>query len=150
MIRLLAFVALAAAGAAFAQSPAPSKTPPAGATPGAAAQVRAILDEHVEFLKRNDPVAAGRRGDDRFNDQLADESVPAHEARLAELSARLKRLEALDLAPLADPDRTDAEILKYDLTMHLAGARFHREQMPVSTMSGPQIWLPQMAQQVPL
>ena len=115
----------------------------------AAAAVRALLDEHVEFLKRNDPLGASTKGDERFNDQLPDESPAAVAARFAAVAERLARLRAIDASAVPEPLRTDADLLLYDLSMQVEGARFHGEQTPISTMGGPQLWLPQMASQLP-
>src|ERR1043165_807144 len=115
----------------------------------AAAAVRALLDEHVEFLKPNGPLGASTKGDERFNDQLPDESPAAVAARFAAVAERLARLRAIDASAVPEPLRTDADLLLYDLSMQVEGARFHGEQTPISTMGGPQLWLPQMASQLP-
>jgi uncharacterized protein (DUF885 family) len=109
----------------------------------------AILDEHVEFLHRTDPLAASRRGDERYNDQLSDDSPAAIAANLREITDRLARLEALDRAHFTEADHTDADLLAYDLRLDLEGARFHPEHTPVTTMDGPQIGLPQIGDRLP-
>lgn len=118
--------------------------------PDAIRTVQALLDEHVEYLKRTNPIEASTRGDERFGDQLPDESPEGYAARRAELADRLARLERLPLDTLPEPLRTSAALLRYDLTMQLAGARFFREQMPISTMRGPHLWLPQLWERIPL
>ncbi|MEX2219606.1 MAG: DUF885 domain-containing protein [Phycisphaerales bacterium] len=140
--------AILLAGPLGFQPPAPPPPHPAPPAPPAAA-VRAILDEHVEALKAEDPITASKKGDERFNDKLPDAGPEGVKARRAAAADRLKRLEAVDLAQVPDPDRTSAEILRYDLAMDLAGARFHPEHTPVSTMGGPQLWLPQLYQSAP-
>jgi uncharacterized protein (DUF885 family) len=151
-------LAAAVAALVLSQPPTPAEArplapqPPHAAVatrPSPSAALRTILDEHVEFLKRNDPVGASTKGDDRFGDQLPDESSEAVESRRAELAARLARLESLDASSLSAAERTDAAILRYDLSTQVSGSQFHREQMPISTMGGPQLWLPQMSQQLP-
>jgi uncharacterized protein (DUF885 family) len=141
MMRFLLIVA-AAAGVALAM-PGPVQTPQR------APELTTILDEHVEFLKRSSPVTASTRGDLRFNDRLPDESPTAYRARRDEVAARLDQLRRLDRACWAEDDHLDADLLDYDLSRQLAGARFAPEQKPIDTMSGPQIWLPQMWMSLP-
>src|SRR5690606_7639471 len=93
-------------------------------------QLISILDEHVEFLKRTSPVTASTRGDLRFNDLLGDESPAAYAARREEMRGRLERLRALNRDGWTEEDHLDADLLEYDLSRKLAGARFHREQLP--------------------
>ncbi len=105
----------------------------------------AILDEHVDWLMRESPTWASSRGDYRFNDQLRDESPEAYERRRAEMRDRLSRLGALDQSTFTEEDRLDADLLAYELTLDLEGARFRPEQMPVDALWGVQVSLPQLA-----
>jgi uncharacterized protein (DUF885 family) len=114
-----------------------------------APELLAILDEHVEFLKRSSPLTASTRGDFRFNDQLSDESPEAYAARRVEVADRLDRLRALPRNGWTEDDHLDADLLDYVLSRQLASARFHPEQKPVNTLSGPQVWLPQMWMTLP-
>jgi uncharacterized protein (DUF885 family) len=150
-------VFLAAAGLAAGACVAAAQTAvagdaarPAGArSPGArSAELRALLDEQVAYLHRVDPVAASRRGDHSRDTELPDLSPAALERERAEIRARLARLGALEGAQgeqWGAADRTDAGILRFDLSMSVEGAAFHGEQIPISTMGGPQLDLPQMA-----
>jgi uncharacterized protein (DUF885 family) len=110
----------------------------------------AILDEHYDAALRDDPVEASTRGDDRFVGLLRDESPAAYERRLAQTQDRLARLRALNRAGWSEQDNTDADLLAYELTLALDMAPLHREQLPIDAMSGPHIWLPQLADRVPL
>jgi hypothetical protein len=119
----------------------------AGRPPGRSPELRALLDEQVEFLHRVDPVSASRRGDHRRDGELPDASPAAVERDRAEVRDRLGRARALLEAhrgDWGDADRTDAGILVFDLSMAVEGAAFHGEQVPISTMGGPQLDLPQM------
>src|SRR3954469_20509134 len=98
------------------------------------ARLHLLLDEHVEWLKRHDPLSASTKGDLRFNDQLGDSSPAAHEQAAAEIADRLKRLESIDPASTPGPAKTDYGILRFDLATQVPGAPFHREQIPISTM----------------
>lgn len=120
--------------------------------------VIALLDEHVEWLMRENPTWATSRGDLRFNHLLEDESPQAYATRAAAVRARLERAnrvasrlsrDAEQGRQIDSRDVLDLRLLLYDLSMHIAGTRFKREQMPVTAMSGPQVWLPQLADRVP-
>jgi uncharacterized protein (DUF885 family) len=127
------------------QRPTPPEAATSNATSGRSPALLAILDEHVEFLKRDDPLEASRRGDSRFNTRLPDSSPETIAARRTEMAARLARAKALDRRRFTEEDHTDADLLIYDLSLGLAEAEFYPEQIPISTMGGPQIGLPQMA-----
>ena len=112
--------------------------------------VLAILDDYFEFEMRTSPLDASARGDDRYNDKLDDLSPESVQRNLAELEALRSRLRGLDRSGLGEVDQTDAELLDYVLTRSLEGARFKPEQTPVDARSGPQVWLAQMHERVPL
>ncbi|MBS0198433.1 MAG: DUF885 domain-containing protein [Planctomycetes bacterium] len=109
-----------------------------------------LLDEHVDFLMREDPLWASRRGDERFNDQLRDESPAAYARRLEEMRARFARLKALDRSGFTEEDALDADLLEYELTLAIDGAAFYPEQMPVNSLDGPHVTWPQMCDMVPV
>jgi uncharacterized protein (DUF885 family) len=132
-----------------ASSPAAKSTQPPAPTDDRDRALLAILDEHVDFLHRTSPLAASARGDERYNDQLPDLSAAAIAARRAELADRLRRLQALERERFSEQDHTDADLLIYDLTETLEAARFSPEHIPISTMGGPQLDLPQMADRLP-
>jgi len=110
----------------------------------------ALLDEHVLGSLERDPVGTARSiGDFRFNDRLKDESPEAYTAWNAQLADRLARLGRLDRSGFTEPDVLDAEILEYMLSLSIERAEFHPEQMPVTSIKGPQFWGPQLGQFVP-
>lgn len=111
---------------------------------GRSADLLAILDEHVEWLLRRQPLEATQRGDERFSRVLADDSPEATARRTADLQDRLRRLRSLDVSKFSDQDRLDADLLRYELETDLELAPFHREQLAIDSRSGPQAWLAQM------
>lgn len=125
----------------------PSLTVQPGWRTGRAAELLTILDEHYEWLLAGSPLTATSRGERRFNRLLPDVSPEAVTRRAAERSDRLARLNKLMASAenWSEIDRTDAELLRFELELGVAGDRFHREQLPVDRISGPQVWLPQMA-----
>lgn len=116
---------------------------------GRSAALLGILDEHVEWMLRENPVMASGRGDKRYNDRLEDASPEAISRRLAEQTDRLARLNALERSGWSEADHVDADLLRFELQSAAAGARFHGEHTPVNGRNGPQVWLPQMGDQLP-
>lgn len=150
---LLALLLAAAASGAPAAAPEPAAVPGgprSPASPARSAPLRALLDEHVDWLMRDDPVSASIRGDERFNALLRDESPAAYAQREADLAARLARLRAIDRAGFTEDDHLDADLLDHDLALYLDGVPLRGQQLPVSSMDGPHIWLPQIADMVPM
>jgi uncharacterized protein (DUF885 family) len=150
--RLLAMAALAAslgivaAAPAFAARPA---QPTRDTQPARNRDLTALLDEHVEWLARIDPVSASQRGDERFNDRLSDVTPDAVARAHEEVVDRLERLDRLNPDRLSEPDLVDAALLRWDLESRVRAHRFREHLMPVSAMNGPQVWLPQMSSRLP-
>lgn len=114
------------------------------------AQLVAILDEHDAWGQRENPVEASMRGNDAYAGLLSDESPAATARRTKELQDRLARLNAIDRTTLSEQDALDASLLAYEISLSLERATLHPEQMPVDSLGGPHIWLPQMADRLPL
>lgn len=104
-----------------------------------------LLDEHVEWLLRESPLMASGRGDKRFNDRLEEVSPEATARRTQDVADRLARLRSVERADWTEPDFIEAGILEFELESALREAAFHPEQKPIDGRSGPQVWLPQMA-----
>lgn len=166
MIRPAIVALLASAALAQNSSPGVRVIPQSPSAPAAAAHknppaianklvarsgpLLTLLDEHVDYLMRENPTWASTRGDQRFDAQLRDESPAAYDRRLGEMKARLDRLKALDRAAFNDEDTLDADLLEYELTLAVDGAALHAEQMPVNAMDGPQVSWPQICDSIPL
>lgn len=88
---------------------------------------------------------ASGRGDKRYNDRLEDVSPEATARRTREVADRLARLRSLERADWTEADFIEAGVLAFELESALREAPFHPEQRPVDAKSGPQVWLPQMA-----
>ncbi len=135
-------------------SPPPATTPAVISTaPQRSPALRAILDEHYAWLLAQDPLGASRLGDRRYNRLLRDESPAAYARRRAEMADRLARLAPFDadrISNMAEADRLDADLLRYELELGLEEGKYFPEQTPLDARSGPQIWLPQMGTRVPL
>lgn len=147
--------ALALSAGCLAQNAAlqaPSEPRATIAPPARSPALRALLDEHYQWLVADDPLTAGLMGDRRFTTQLRDESPAAYARRRADIADRLARLNSIDadrLSGLCDMDRLDADLLRYELETSLEESKYFPEQMPLDSRSGPQIWLPQMGDRIP-
>ena len=108
----------------------------------------ALLAEDLEAQRRASPVSASQRGDRRFDAQLPDASPEARRAFIDGSRDRLERLRAIDREHLTSANALNAELLAYELSMRIERARFKRWQMPVTQMWGPQLWLPQLPDQL--
>ncbi len=128
---------------------------PLAAQPGASPALRPLpegrsgalwsfMDEYFEALLRRSPGLGTQFGDERFNHLIGDESPESYAAWNARVAEWSRRLESLDRTRFAEDDHTDADLLAYGFRRSLEGARFFGEQMPVSAIDGPQVWLPQM------
>ena len=110
-----------------------------------------IMNRAIDLAYAEDPTSIGPLlGDESRNDQLSDVSAEATERQLDTKRALLSDLQALDRSGFSIADTTDAEILIYQWTNDLRLAEFKPWQMPITSISGPQIWLPQMGNQVPM
>lgn len=116
---------------------------------GRSPELLALLDDYVDWILRNDPLGASRRGDERFNDQLPDLSPEAVARRNRESADMLARLTDLDASRFSAADAMDADLLRWELASRVEEAKFFPEQTPVDLQSGPQVRLPQMADSLP-
>ncbi len=117
---------------------------------GRSDELTAILDEYLDFTRREFPVWATLQGDLRFNDRLAEWAPAAVARRLATRKDLLGRLEAIDETTLGEDERLDRCLLLRRLRMDIAWARFYPEQMPMTSRAGPQFELPELPDRVPL
>jgi uncharacterized protein (DUF885 family) len=130
---------------AFAQSYLPAC--PDGRDPG----LWALMNRALEQAYIDDPVSIGPLlGDESRNDQLSDVSAKAIEASQRAQRALLDELKLLDRSGFSHADTLDADLLIYQWTQNERMAGFKRWEMPVSSISGPQVWLPQMGDRVPM
>ncbi|HVU63238.1 MAG TPA: DUF885 domain-containing protein [Phycisphaerales bacterium] len=107
------------------------------------------LDEHVEWILKNNPIDASQRGDERYGDQLGDPSPAGVLKANWEAAHRLKYLARLPVGRMSEVDRLDLDLIIYDLSQRVDAARFHLEELAVDAQSGPQVSLPQMCDSLP-
>lgn len=110
----------------------------------------AYMDRYVEGMHRMNPGIGRTLSDDSLNHLLGDSSAEAVAESEQWARDRKAELEAMDRAGFSEADRLSADLILESLTRWLAAAPLKGWQMPVDSMSGPQIWLPQMGQRATL
>ena len=109
----------------------------------------AIMNQGIELAYQEDPVSVGALLDDESrNDQLADMSAKGIMSRLSQKQALLQDLKALDRDGFAHRDQLAADLLIYQWEQDLRLSVYKQWQIPVSSISGPQVWLPQLGSRV--
>ena len=122
-------------------------TPSSSAPTTPADRTKALHDlfhDYWEAVLKNQPEFASTIGDNRYNDQISDNSVKAINQWLATEQEFLMKLAAIDPAGLSDQDRTSRELLMRDLTDDQEAADFKEWEMPVSQMGGLYSFLPDL------
>ncbi|MFK7758314.1 MAG: DUF885 family protein [Phycisphaerales bacterium] len=62
----------------------------------------------------------------------------------------LEELRSLDQSAYSDADRTDFDMIQYQLSTSISRSKFKGFQTPITSISGPQVWLPQMGSRLPM
>ncbi|MBO6512905.1 MAG: DUF885 domain-containing protein [Phycisphaerales bacterium] len=89
----------------------------------------------------NDESRLGELGD------VSEASIQVWIDRQREL---LEELRSLDQSGYSDADRTDHDLVQYQLMTSISRSKYKSHQIPITSISGPQIWLPQMGSRVPM
>ncbi|MEM8882616.1 MAG: DUF885 domain-containing protein [Planctomycetota bacterium] len=113
-----------------------------------ARQLDRLITEEFEESRARWPRSATAAGDRRFDDKLADLGPEARRVGLEHTRLRLAAVRKLDRAALTPAQRTNADLLQYELERRLGAARVFPEQTPINQMWGPQRSLPQMASRI--
>lgn len=110
-----------------------------------------LMNRAIEIMYENDPMGIGPLLDDESrNDELGDNSAQAIEENTKRFAGLLNELRAIDRSGFSDRDHLSADLLIYQWEQGQRLARFKQWQMPVTSIGGPQVWLPQIGDQVPL
>ena len=122
---------------------APAAQSQAPATPASIQANRkalnAIFTDYWEDKLKHEPETASELGDKRYNDQIADYSVKAVNAKLEREQGFLMRLAAIDAAGLTDQEKTSRELLLRLFAEDQEAADFKEWEMPITQRSGIQI-----------
>ena len=82
--------------------------------------------------------------------ELEDVSAPSQQLWDDAESRLLEDLRKLDQSSYSEADRTDFDLIQYRLMTSIAQSKYKGFQTPISSISGPQIWLPQMGSRLPM
>ncbi|MEQ8770161.1 MAG: DUF885 domain-containing protein [Phycisphaerales bacterium] len=114
-------------------------------------ELRAFMDTYLDALHQQNPEWLGLSlGDDRYNHMLSDTSADAQRRWFKRVVMWRTELAMMDRAGFTEEDHLDADLLLYQFDLEIETAPLKRWQMPVNSMGGPQVWLPQMGNRVPL
>lgn len=110
-----------------------------------------IMNRAIEGAYQADPVSIGPMlGDESRNDQLSDLSAKTIQSQINDQRDLLRDLKALDRSGFSDQDNLAADLLIYQWEQDLRLAAYKQWQTPVSSIGGPQVWLPQLGSRVPM
>ncbi|MCI0451674.1 MAG: DUF885 domain-containing protein [Candidatus Latescibacteria bacterium] len=115
-----------------------------------AESLKQLMAEHWEFEMREDPLFATQTGDHRFNDKLPSVAVADEVRREAATREFLKRLEAIDRAPLGATDALNYDLLRRSLRNRIGEYEFKTYLMPITNREGFHTDFPQLPDRVPL
>jgi uncharacterized protein (DUF885 family) len=100
------------------------------------ARLHQILADYDLAFSRNDPIAAGQRGDLAAAAVWPDDSPAAVARRLEESKAFKHRLDAVPASALSGEDALNRELLERRLSLEIEGAAFDEERIPFSNDEG--------------
>lgn len=110
-----------------------------------------LMNRALEQAYIADPMGIGPLlGDESRNDKLGDSSAAAIERGTQQTRELLVELKGMDRSGFTDRDQLAADLLIYQWEQELRLSAFKQWQMPVNSIGGPQVWLPQMGDSVPL
>ncbi len=110
-----------------------------------------FMDRYILALYDNNPGGYYQILQDESRlDDLGDVSAPAQQHWSDQERSLLEDLQSLDRSGFSPADETDYDMLVYVLSNNQHRARFKSFQTPISSISGPQIWLPQMGSRLPM
>jgi uncharacterized protein (DUF885 family) len=95
-----------------------------------------LLDDHYQWLLRQNPTAATSLGVRTYDAEIGDVSAGARERRVGEAKAFLQRLNAVPAASLSASDRTNRAILKRALEETVEANNFPQRTMLFTTYYG--------------
>jgi len=109
------------------------------ATPAAAApqdDLEALMEEHYQWLLRENPTTATALGVRDYDDRIQDLSPAAREARVRQAQAFLTRLDRIPVAQLSPQDRVNHAILRRGLVEEVESWRLPQRNMLFTTYFG--------------
>lgn len=89
-------------------------------------------------------------GDELRLGELRDVSEASIQVWIDRQRELLEELRTLDQNGYSDADRTDFDLVQYQLMTSINGSKYKSHQTPITSISGPQVWLPQMGSRLPM
>ncbi len=143
--RLLLLILCLALSASLVRAQAYLPACPQGRDPG----LWDLMNRAIDIMYEADPMWIGPLLDDDSRDaELGDDSAAAIIKRTRAFKALLGELRAIDRSGFSHADELAADLLIYQWEQGQNLARFKSWQMPVNSIGGPQVWLPQMGDQM--
>jgi uncharacterized protein (DUF885 family) len=143
----------------FASACSTTPSAPAGASSGSPAaspaaspedrRFEALLEEEWEWALKEYPVFSTFMGDNRYNDQLGDESLEAIERRKQHTRELQGRLKAIDRSSLSEANQLNYELYLDNVERDLAGQRFPEEYIQITQLYGVHNMMAHLAQSTP-
>lgn len=110
-----------------------------------------LLNRAIDIMYEDSPMGIGPLlNDESRNDELGNNSARAIERSTKRFAALLEELRAIDRSGFTPSDHLSADLLIYQWEQGQRLARFKQWQMPITSIGGPQVWLPQLGDRVPL
>ncbi|MEO1583696.1 MAG: DUF885 domain-containing protein [Planctomycetota bacterium] len=111
----------------------------------AADEAERVLDQYLLTEYMRSPVWLEKYVDQKIMaGRLPSEAPRAYADYYRRQQQILERIERMDLSSLDDDLRLSVELVQYKLDLSLEASALRREQMPVTSIGGPQYWLPQL------
>lgn len=89
-------------------------------------------------------------GDESRLGELGDVSEAGIQVWIDRQRELLAELRNLDQNGYSDADRTDFDLVQYQLMTSINSSKYKSHQTPITSISGPQVWLPQMGSRLPM
>jgi len=110
----------------------------------------ALAADYQSFILANDPIEAGRRGDDDAAQRLPSVAPDTHAAQLAGYVDLLARTDAIPTGELTDQERATHGLLRHEIGIALLGYEYDTARAPFVNDSGFFTTLGYVARSTPL
>lgn len=119
--------------------------------PGRNAPLWSFMDKLLLEMYDQDPGSYYQIvGDESRLGELGDVSEASIQVWIDRQRELLAELRSLDQNGYSDADRTDFDLVQYQLMTSINQSKYKSHQTPVTSISGPQVWLPQMGSRLPM
>lgn len=111
-------------------------------------KVLRLLQDDLEAQRRFDPISASLDGDRRYDRLLPDVSVEGRQEQFRDTFTRQQQSYGLDQGKMSAFGQLNYRLLEFELATRMERQRFNPYQIAVLPVSGPQVTLPQLPDQV--